>query len=253
MTTPKKPWTARRIHLWVATILAVPMILMAVSGILIAMRSVSEVKVPMRWLGAEAVPDRLPVSAYLESGPGVTWIGNAQGLTRLDGGKAEAIPHFAGQEIVGLAALPGSPQPIVATRMAVWAEQEGSWQAVQRGRVRQLTTLADGRVLAIAGGRGEMAAGRPMATRDGVTWEVYGPAMRANKQMPALENPSVALHQWMRELHSGAFFFGKGPGEMAWSNFFGWVLVLLALTGLWMWLKTEQRKARERASTKEAH
>ena len=180
----KKPWTARRIHLWVATILAVPMILMAVSGVLIAMRSVSDVKVPMRWLGSEAVPDRLPISAYLESAPGVTWIGNAQGLTRLAEGKSEVISHFSGQEIVGLAALPGSPQPIVATRMAVWAEQEGRWQPVQRGRVRQLTTLSDGRVLALAGGRGEMAAGRPMATRDGLKWEVYGPAMRANKQMP---------------------------------------------------------------------
>jgi hypothetical protein len=252
MAAKRKPWTARRIHLWVATILAIPMILMAVSGVLIAMRSVSEVKVPMRWLGAETVPDRLPISAYLETEKGVVWIGNAQGLTRLAGGAAEAIPHFAGQEIVAVAALPGSAQPIVATRMAVWAEQGGAWQAVQRGRVRQLATLADGRVLAIAGGRGEMAAGRPMATRDGTTWEVYGPAMRANKQMPPLQNPSVALHQWMRELHSGAYFFGKGPGEMAWSNVFGWILVLLSLTGLWMWWKTEQRKARERGQQTEA-
>lgn len=33
----------------------------------------------MRWLGAESVQDRLPITAYLEMPDGVTWIGNAPG------------------------------------------------------------------------------------------------------------------------------------------------------------------------------
>jgi hypothetical protein len=246
MSAKRKPWTARRIHLWVAVILAIPMTLIAVSGVLIAMRSVSTVQVPMSWLGAEAVPDHLPISAYLEMPNGVAWIGNAQGLNRIQGGQTQGVAAFAGQEIVALALLPDHPMPVVATKMAVWTEQGGVWQAGLRGRVRQLTTLSDGQVLAIAGGRGEMAFGRAMATRDGAEWKVYGRAMKANKTLPALENPTVSLHQWMRELHSGAYFFGKGPGEMVWSNVFGWVLTLLALTGLWMWWQVERRKARER-------
>lgn len=44
-----------------------------------------------------------------------------------------------------------------------------------------------------------------------------------------------------------AFFFGKGPGEMAWSNVMGWVLVLLSLTGLWMWVKRERERRRASA------
>jgi hypothetical protein len=56
----------------------------------------------------------------------------------------------------------------------------------------------------------------------------------------------------MRELHSGAFFFGKGPGEMAWSNVMGWVLVLLSLTGLWMWGKRERERRRALAPAAEA-
>jgi uncharacterized iron-regulated membrane protein len=40
--------------------------------------------------------------------------------------------------------------------------------------------------------------------------------------------------------------FGKGPGEMAWSNVMGWVLILLCLTGLWMWFKREKQKGEER-------
>lgn len=249
MTSKHKPWTARRVHLWFAVILAMPMILMAISGILIAMRSVSKVQVPMSWLGAETVPDRLPMTAYLEMPDGSVWIGNAQGLNKVEPDNTQSIEQFAGQEIVGLAAVPGKTLPVVATRMAVWTSAKGGWEATLRGRVRQLSALPNGKVLAIAGGRGEMAAGKPMSTSDGDHWTPYSPAMNANKALPALDNPSVALHQYMRELHSGAYFFGKGPGEMIWSNLLGWILALLSLTGLWMWLKVERQKAGDRAKS----
>ena len=248
MKQPKKPWTARRIHLWVAIILAIPMLMMAGSGMLIAMRTVMHQQVPLTWLGSETLPDRLPIMAYLETPDGTVWIGNAQGLNMVTAAGAQPVEAFAGQEVVGLAALPGNPAPAVATRMAVWTQTNGAWQAVQRGRVRQLSNLADGRVLAIAGGRGEMANGRPMVTRDGISWQPYKTAMQSNQQLPALDKPTVALHQFMRELHSGAYFLGKGPGEMVWSNIMGWVLTLLSLTGLWMWFKRERERARERAA-----
>ena len=249
MQKVKRPWTARRIHLWVAVILAIPMVLMAVSGILIAMRSVANVPIPMKWLGAESVPERLPIMAYLEGADGTRWIGNANGLNAVKAGVARSVPTFDGQEIVGLATLTGKESPLVATRMAIWTEADGTWQAVRRGRVRQVSQLGDGQVLVIAGGRGEMADGKPMVSSDGTNWEPYMPAMQANRQLPKLESPSVALHQFMRELHSGAFFFGKGPGEMVWSNLMGWVLVLLSLTGLWMWFKRERQKASERTGS----
>lgn len=246
-----KPWTARRIHLWIAVILALPMLLVAVSGILIAMRSVSDVKVPMYWLGAENPPERLPANAFVEL-RGEQWLGNLQGLYRVQNGMADSVQHFVGQEVTGLAVLASGATPLVATRMAIWHERQGKWVPAQRGRVRQLSSLPDGRVLAIIGGRGEMADGRPLVTADGLVWESYVPAVQANKALPLLDDPKVALHQWMRELHSGAYFFGKGPGEMVWSNLLGWVLVALTLTGLWIWWKTERAKLRSRIRRSES-
>ncbi|MBN8285333.1 PepSY-associated TM helix domain-containing protein [Zoogloea sp.] len=237
----RKPWTMRRIHTWIAIILVLPMVLVAVSGILISMRSISDVKVPLRWMGAESVPERLPMSAFVTDGQ-VAWIGNAQGLTRIEAGQALAVDAFAGQEIVGLALLKGVGTPVVATRMAIWHAVGGRWMPVQRGRVRQLSTLPDGRGFVIVGGRGEMADGRPLVSADGRDWQPWDVALAANHSLPPLVDPKVALHQWMRELHAGAYFFGKGPGEMLWSNVLGWVLVALCLTGLWIWLKTEQAK-----------
>lgn len=248
MSTKSKPWTARRIHLWVAIILSIPMLLMAASGILISMRSVTKIQVPISWMGSETIPERLPITAYLETPDGTTWIGNSQGLYAIVNGVAQPVKGFEGQEVVGLAAVTGKPAPVVATRMAVWTETEGNWQAVKRGRVRQLSALPEGRVLVISGGRGEMADGKPMVTTDGENWRPYPAAMKANKLLPKLESPTVQLHQFMRELHSGAYFFGKGTGEMVWSNIIGWVLVLLALTGLWMWLIRERRRAAERGT-----
>lgn len=247
LNSAKKPWTARRIHLWVAVILALPFMVMAISGILISMRSVTQIQVPMAWLGAESVPERLPFMAYMESSDGNVWIGNAKGLTRVGQGQTEVIEAFSGQEVVGLAQVADQSWPVVATRMALWVRQDdGQWNAVKRGRVRQVTRLPDGRVLVIQGGRGEMADGKPWITSDGVTWDIHKRAMMSNKQLPKLENPTVALHQFMREVHSGAYVFGKGPGEMAWSNVMGWVLIALCLTGLWMWLKREKQRGEER-------
>jgi len=246
-----KPWSARRIHLWIAVILALPMLLIAVSGILIAMRSVSDVKVPMPWLGAESVPERLPLNAFADI-RGSQWLGNLQGLHRVQNGVVESVQHFVGQEVTGLAVLGSGNAPLVATKMAIWHERQGKWVPAQRGRVRQLSSLPDGRVLAIVGGRGEIADGRPLVTADGLVWESYLPALEANHALPPIDDPKVALHQWMRELHSGAYFFGKGPGEMIWSNLLGWVLVALTLTGLWIWWKTERAKLRSKIRRGEA-
>jgi hypothetical protein len=248
MKQNSKPWTARRIHLWISVILAIPMTLIALSGVLISMRSVTGVTVPASWLGAEAVPQQLPINAFAQSGDGSQWVGNAHGLHRVAEGKRTPIGDFNGQEVIAVAFRSGADRPVVATRMAIWEDTGGKWSPVRRGRVRQLSTLPDGRVFTVIGGRGELADGKPFASDKPGEWQPFAPAIEANALLPKLDNPRVALHQFMRELHSGAYFFGKGPGEMVWSNILGWVLTTLTLTGLWMWLKAERVKARKRVA-----
>lgn len=244
MHKPKpKPWTARRIHLWVSIALALPMLLIAASGMLIGLRSIGTLRVPASWLSAESVPATLPMSAFAEAPDGSVWIGNLMGLSRVASEGANAIPQFVGQEIVGLAFAGDAAKPVIATRMAVWSPMEKGWKPQLRGRVRQVSRLADGRVLVIVGGRGELADGKPMVTADGKQWMPHAAAQEANSRLPRLDNPTVPVQQLARELHSGAYFIGKGPGEIAWAITFGIILGLLALTGLWMWIRSERQKA----------
>ena len=240
---PGKPWTARRIHLWVSTVLAIPLLLIAASGILIGLRSVGTWRVPASWMAAESVPANLPMSAYAEAPDGSLWIGNMQGLTRVEGSSTQTIAQFSGQEIVGLAFAGDNPRPVVATRMAVWIPMPKGWKPELRGRVRQLFRLSDDRAFVIVGGLGELADGKPMVSANGVQWQPYEKANLANAALPPLQSPTVPVQQWARELHSGAYFFGKGPGEIGWNTVFGIVLGLLCLTGLWVWLKNERQKA----------
>ncbi|MBP6748564.1 MAG: PepSY domain-containing protein [Xanthomonadaceae bacterium] len=251
MNAKRTPWTARRIHLWVSIALSLVFLLIAISGAVIGARSALDARVPMRWMSSETIPDRLPVTAYAEMPDGSIWIGNGQGLHRIADGKAERIDRFRGKEILALAAAADNTTPIVATKMVLWSRHAGEWKEVKRGRLRQLSTLSDGSVLAIVGGRGEMANGKPFMTRDGSEWRPYRPAIAANAHLPPLVDPTVDLQMFMRELHSGAYFFGKGRGEIVWSLITGLVLVLLCLTGLWMWGRREWARARNRRLQRE--
>ncbi len=95
MSNKCKPWTARRIHLWVAIILAIPMVIMAVSGILIAMRIVTQTQVPMLWLGGESVPERLPITAYLELPGGESEMWWRREMQKAQQQSAQASPLIA--------------------------------------------------------------------------------------------------------------------------------------------------------------
>lgn len=249
-----KQLTSRRLHLWLALLILVPLLVMSVSGIVIALRgAMPPISVPLSWMGAEKLPSSLPMTAFVETTDGKVWIGTAQGVSSVADGKVLSLDAFKGQEIVALAQLNNHPSPIVATKMAVWVLQDGAWVAMQRGRVRMLSRLTNGSVLAIVGGRGEFADGKPLITDDGVHWKPYQTAIQANSQMPPLTDPSVALHMFMRELHSGAYFFGKGLGEWLYSGAIGILLMVLLITGMMMAIKILAKKKHRKAQTAELH
>ena len=248
--TAKKPWTARRIHLWLAVILAMPLLLTAVTGVILGFRGPPAMGagIPAKWIPGKELDVPPQVTAYLVARDGSQWVGTMTGLWHIKDNQPQAVPQFAGSEVVALAPIAASEAPVVGLKMAVWAMQDGKWQAAQqRGRVRSLVGLPDGTAFAIVGGKGDTAESKPFTSTDGVTWQPAHPVNQAVAQLPLQADYNVPLVQLARELHTGAIFVGR-EGEKWWNTVLGVVLSILGLSGLLMWLRTERRKAQAKAA-----
>lgn len=248
MPTVLRNLSARKVHTWIGILLAVPMTLIAVTGMILGYRGpdIMRLTVPARWVPGYGTASQRQVSSFYRDAGGTFWIGTDDGLWTMSNKVLTPVPDFAGQRIQAITGGPAGT-PIVGTVNGVWSNVNGTWQAGVRGKLHTLTTLADGSVVAVSGGRTELSPTRPMVSKDGVTWEPLRPAMMASKMLPPIDNPRVSLTALARDLHTGGTFFGRG-GELWWDNILGAVLAAIGLTGLWIWLKNERRKVQVRAA-----
>lgn len=244
--------SARKVHTWIGIGLAIPMTLIAVTGMVLGFRGpdIMRLTVPARWVPGYAAASERQVTAFYRDSTGTAWVGTSDGLWTMANKVLTRVEHFGGQSIVAIVGGPAG-SPIVGTVNGVWSLVGGQWQVGVRGRLHTLATQADGSVVAVAGGRTELAATRPMVTTDGVNWEMLRPAMMASRMLPPVENPRLTLTALARDLHTGSTFFGRS-GEVWWDNLLGGVLATIGLTGLWIWLRNERRKVQVRAAQRAA-
>jgi hypothetical protein len=240
-------WLHRRLVL----LLALPLLLLTLSGLLIESRHFAEVQVPMSWMFRQS-PDLLPVTHFLPLPDGSTWIGTPRGLLHVDPVKPNQIHSesaFAGLEITALARLRDQPFPIVATQTALWSRSaEGPWEMRLRGRVHQLSLQDNGELLLILGGTQDLSETRAMRSCDGISWLPHPAAQQAARSMPALQQPTVGLHQFATELHNGSFLFGHGTSGRIWTLLLGSGLLLLLGIGAGMALGSSCHPADSRGS-----
>lgn len=235
-------FTARKIHTWIGIGLAIPMTLIAVTGIILGYRGpdIMRLTVPARYVPGYASAAERRVTAFVEDREGRAWIGTEDGLWTREKGELREVEHFHGQRVQAIATAP-TATPVIGTVNGVWSFVDGEWRAGVRGRLHTLTTRHDGAVIAISGGRTELAMTRPMISTDGVTWEPLKAAMMAGRQLPPSTDPRVSVTAIARDLHTGFTFFGRA-GEVWWDTLLGGILAAIGLTGLWIWLKNERRK-----------
>lgn len=244
--------SARKVHTWIGIALAVPMTLIAVTGMMLGYRGpdIMQMTLPAKWVPGYAAAGQRQVSSFYRDANSTFWIGTDDGLWTMSNKVLTPVQQFAGQRVIAIAGGPAGT-PIVGTVNGVWSLVNGKWQVGVRGKLHTLATQADGSIVAVSGGRTELAATRPMISRDGVTWEPLRPAMMASKMLPPIDNPRVSLTALARDLHTGGTFFGRS-GELWWDNILGGVLAAIGLTGIWIWLKNERRKVQVRAASQAA-
>lgn len=238
----KISFESRKWHIWVSLILALPILIVAVTAIFIAhdkSLKLEEVPVSVGWLPGYAMqagkPGNHEPRALLLTRSGEQWVGLRHGLYRVEGETLRAVPALAGTQVRGLAEA--SWGRVVAAKNGVWVERDGTWTRAIDADAWNVSLRPDGGVTVALKDEGLQVS------HDGVTWTADVAVGRALAALPAsAQDETMNMHKLVMDLHTGKAFLGK-RAEWIWIDLIGVAMALLALTGVYMWWRGEKRKS----------
>ncbi|AMY70994.1 PepSY domain-containing protein [Frigidibacter mobilis] len=232
----------RKIHTWASVLLIVPILIVGGTAILIAHHDslgTKTVLLPMASEQKVAVRDPLlsyEVRAVASEGDGTRLYATKYGLKRSEN---DAAPVDAGlpYDLRDMDRLQ-SGRLLVASKEGLFLQSAGgAWGKLADGDFRSLSREGDGF----------------LATSDEMVWHVsVNGIARPDKTfaaplmagMDAGAAPAYTLEKLVMDLHTGKFFFGK-TWEWIWIDLVGGTMVLLGVTGIVMWRRSEKAKARQ--------
>lgn len=237
-------FNARTWHNWISVILAVPILIVAVTAVFIAHSKALDLKEIdvtryVSWLpgygAAEMKAMKTEVRASLSTPDGRQWLGTKAGLYEVANGEARAVEALGGSEVRDLAAAPFGL--VAATRNGVWVLGNEGWNRVLKGDAWNASLQADGSVAVTLKDKGVLTS------RDGRDWREDPAAGAALAAMPkdTMAAKPITLHNLVMDLHTGKAFFGK-EWEWLWIDLIGLVMTFLVGTGVYMWWRGERRK-----------
>ncbi len=174
------------------------------------------------------------------------------------------------QEIEDFIMLPDSTNLIATKGGVFWMRPEGPKSIVEleHNEYRHLTPLIGGKILASGkqglwlgtiGGKWTQLSdadiheihvndtrwtlitkeqGVQVSSDNGLTWNRDA---SIDAMITLLPEQPMSLNKWVMDLHTGKAIFGKQL-EWIWIDFLGFVLILVSLTGIYMWWKSKRRK-----------
>jgi len=233
------PRSARSIHLWVSVLLALPMLIVALTAILIAhdkALGLKEIQLPAAWVPGGAKAEEAELRAYWPLGD-AAYLGGKGGLLRQQGAALQPVEGLRGdvRALLGLA----DGTVLAAGQRGLYRVQGLQAERLLRGDFWTLSRQPDGSLLAVGK---EGKDGLALRSTDGQDWQ---PTLAPELQQLAALQPApqtVSLGKLVMDLHTGKAFFGKRY-EWIWIDLLGATLALLGLTGLWMWWRAQRRQA----------
>lgn len=236
----------RRWHAWLAIVLLVPFLIIAVTGVLFAHGNAlgfRQMRVAVGWLPGYGPDGNAQIRSAARSGDG-WWLLSAQGVLRVANDKASIVPALAREDVRSLLA---TPQGVLAvSSQGLWKESAGEWKKILNGPVLQAngdsTTLT-----AVLRGKGVQ-----FSSDGGVSWQPLAPLVTpALAALPVDVAPvEITVAQLVHDLHTGKALV-TGKAEWIWQDVMGLVLCFLSCSGLYMWW-TRQRAARRQAALQTA-
>lgn len=228
-------------HKWSGLLIALPILIVALSAFLMAHRKTlgtEDIKVAAQWLpGYQATPanaTRNEARSMLRTVGGETYVGTLGGLYRLTGDRLVAVEEIGDTQIRGLAEAAWGR--VAAARSGIWLETDGKWQRIVKGDAWNATNQPDGSIVVAIRDKGLLAS------HDGRRWQADPGVTTALGSLQNDADEPIALSRLVFDLHTGRALFGK-EGEWIWIDLLSLALCLLALTGVYMWWRTKRRKA----------
>lgn len=233
----KLTYNNRKWHAWISFAIALPILLTAITAILIAhgqKLGFRDIKVDASWLpGYAAAPAKREVRAVLAADD-ATWIGTQVGLYRQTAAGTQEIGEFAGQEIRAL--LRTEHTVFVLTAQGLFAARGDHWQKLSRGPVS--AAYADGGNVYMT----TRDKGLQVSSDDGASWQPPAAAQAALEQLPGLgpQPAKMVLARVIRDLHTGEAILGH-DGEWIWNDIVGGTMAFLGISGLVLWWRGQRR------------
>lgn len=234
---------ARTVHLWVSITVALPILLVALTALLMAhdrTLKLREIELPAHWLpGLRGEPQPgLEVRAVAEQGD-TRWLGTREGLWRQQAGQWLKVDGLERADVRALLPL-ADGRMLAASRQGLFAvNADGKARRLQRGDFWTLAEHPDGSLLAVA------RDSQLLASRDGgKSWKAAHADLLEQLSAQVAQQPprSITVSQLVKDLHTGKALLG-GAAEWVWIDVLAGSLSLLIGTGLWMWWRSQRRKA----------
>lgn len=240
----KLKYDNRTWHAWISVVLALPILIVAVTSIFIAHNNALGTKdidiTPyVGWLpgyGEAAMKmERMDVQTALAARDGTRWIGAKAGLYEVRDGAARPVEALGGTHVRDLVEIPAGL--VAAAKNGVWLRTAEGWTRTLKGDAWSASLMADGAVTVTLKDRGVLVA------RDARDWRAdvgIATALAALPDEVAQAKP-VTLGNLIMDLHTGKAFFGK-EWEWIWIDLNGGVMAFLGVTGVVMWWRGEKRR-----------
>lgn len=235
---------ARSIHLWVSITVALPILLVALTALLMAhdrTLKLREIELPAHWLpGLRGEPQPgLEVRALAEQRE-TRWLGTREGLWQQQAGHWAKVDGLERADVRALLPL-ADGRVLAASRQGLFAVgADGRAKRLQRGDFWTLAQQTDGSLLAVA------RDSQLLASHDGgKSWQAaHADTLEELSSQVAQQPPrSITVSQLVKDLHTGKALLG-GAAEWVWIDVLAGSLSLLIGTGLWMWWRGQRRQAR---------
>ena len=238
MLSVKMPFrfSARKWHAWISFVLAFPILLVAITAILIThgpALGFRDINVNASWLPGYTAITKREVVTTLHT-PGELWIGTATGLFLQTANGISEVEGFSGQEIRTLLRIDNTV--LVLTTQGLFAQHNDRWEKIVRGPVNNVYA-DDGAIYAMSRGKGLQSS------RDGgASWQSVVDASVALSKLPPISSvPATAvLARVIRDIHTGDALVGKERGWV-WVDAVGGTMTFLGITGIVLWWKGQRR------------